>query len=208
MALRKSHFLFNKWFFKLFNHPVLFFFHQVALISSNARYICIVMHNVCCNMHFKLHEPKKQHLQGSHVLCVCPLARHWCVCCVAGCLVASQAPLQKQRLQPDVYLCLWACVYVCVCGFFLTLDVYLLHLIDFCDSFPKLFCKFPELFSAWGAEAHQLLLLWGKGAQHGDAMCVVWQQKTGKKWLSLRIWHWRRVLKPLGVALFSYDSQG
>lgn len=48
---------------------------------------------------------------------------------------------------------------LCVCALFLTLDVYLLHLIDFCDGFPKLFCKLPQLFSTWGAEAHQLLLL-------------------------------------------------
>lgn len=48
---------------------------------------------------------------------------------------------------------------VCVCAVFLTLDVYLLHLIDFCDGFPKLFCKLPEFVSTWGAEAHQLLLL-------------------------------------------------
>lgn len=65
-------------------------------------------------------------------------------------------------------------VSVCVCVLFLTLDVYLLHLIDFCDGLPKLFCKFPELFSTRGAETHELLLLWGKRAQHGDAMCVVW----------------------------------
>lgn len=58
--------------------------------------VCIVMHNVCCVMHFMLHE-QNQHLRESHVLCVCPLARHWCACRVAGCLVASLVPLQQKK---------------------------------------------------------------------------------------------------------------
>lgn len=49
--------------------------------------------------------------------------------------------------------------FVCVCAVVLTLDVDLLHLINLCNSLSKLLCKLPELLSARGAEAHQLLLL-------------------------------------------------
>lgn len=134
------------------------------------------MHNVCCVMHFMLHE-QNQHLRESHVLYVCPLARHWCACHVTGCLVASPVPLQWNKDCKQPYSAIGICIcIICLCVFFLTLDVYLLHLIDLCDSLSKLLCKLPELLSTWGAETYQLLLLWCKWAQHCDAMGVVWQK--------------------------------
>ena len=54
-----------------------------------------------------------------------------------------------------------------------TLDVDLFHLVDLGDGLPELLCESPELLSAGRAEAHQLLLLGGEGAQHGDAVGVV-----------------------------------
>lgn len=80
-------------------------------------------------------------------------------------------------------------VSTCVCwgvSAALTLDVYLLHLIDLCDRLSELLCKLPELFSARGAETHQLLLLWGKRAQHGDAMGVVWWDNNNNNKVSKR----------------------
>lgn len=71
------------------------------------------------------------------------------------------------------YVFVSICICWGVCASFLTLDVYLLHLVDLCDSLSELLSKFPELFSARGAETYQLFLLGGKRAQHGDAMGVV-----------------------------------
>lgn len=140
--------------------------------------VCTVISNVCSVMHFMLRE-QNQHLKESRVLCVCPLARHCCACHVAGCLAASPIPLwhQKEKLKPaqqSPYVCVCNCTNWGVCPSSLTLDVYLLHFVDLCNCLSELLCKLPELFSAWGAETHQLLLLWGKRAQHGDAMGIVW----------------------------------
>lgn len=55
----------------------------------------------------------------------------------------------------------------------LTLDVYLLHLVDLGDGLSELLCELPELLSARRAETHQLLLLGGERAHHGDAVGVV-----------------------------------
>lgn len=64
----------------------------------------------------------------------------------------------NQLYTLQCFMCLFAFKFVeCVC--FLTLDVYLLHLVDLCDSFSELLGKLPELFSARGAETYQLLLL-------------------------------------------------
>lgn len=100
----------------------------------------------------------------------------WMPCCL------SSSPMKKQEklsLRPtsQCSVCLFVCV-LCICAFILTLDVYLLHLIDLCNSLSKLLCKLPELVSARGAKTHQLLLLWGKRAQHGDAMGVVWKRQS------------------------------
>lgn len=95
-------------------------------------------------------------------------------------LLPFQFPYNKKKVATNrtvqyVFICI-----CCACALILTLDVYLLHLIDLCDSLSKLLCKLPELFSARGAETHQLLLLWGKRAQHGDAMGVVWWETQTK----------------------------
>lgn len=95
-------------------------------------------------------------------------------------LLSFQFPYEKTRktkLATDLTVqcvCLFVCV-LCICAFILTLDVYLLHLIDLRNSLSELLCKLPELLSARGAKTHQLLLLWGKRAQHGDAMGIVWK---------------------------------
>ena len=57
------------------------------------------------------------------------------------------------------FVCAEVCVCVCVCVLPLTLDVYLLHLVDLCDGLSELLGKLPELVSTRGAETHQLLLL-------------------------------------------------
>lgn len=99
----------------------------------------------------------------------------WMPCCL------SSSPTIKKKIATNltvqyVFICI-----CCACALILTLDVYLLHLIDLCDSLSKLLCKLPELFSTRGAETHQLLLLWGKRAQHGDAMGVVWWETQTKR---------------------------
>lgn len=129
--------------------------------------------NVCCIM---LHK-QTQHLRESHVLCVCPFDRRWCVKHVAGCLVASPTPLEQQKKEIESLQSAtqWRVLY-CICRLracFLTLNVYLLHLVDLCDGFPELLRKLPELLSARRAETHQLLLLGGKRAHHGDAVSVI-----------------------------------
>lgn len=134
-----------------------------------------------CNVCSVILHKHKQHLRASRVRCVRPLGHRWCVCCVAGCLVAFPVPLQKnktkqgkRRLRPTLRrsVCLFVGV-LCMCAFILTLDVYLLHLIDLCNGLSELLRELPELLSARGAKTHQLLLLRGKRAQHGDAMGVV-----------------------------------
>lgn len=85
----------------------------------------------------------------------------------------------------------------CVCVRFatstsLTLDVYVLHLIDFGNGLSQLLGKFPQLLSAWRAKADQLLLLGGKRAQHGDAMGVVWcQTKTHDIFIQCEVRSWK-----------------
>ena len=121
------------------------------------------MRNVFCVVNFMLHE-QNQHLRESRVLCACPLARHWCVCRVAGCLAVSPVPLQhkEQKLQPATYIteqCEFVYIMRNTFASFLTLDVYLLHFVDLCDRLSELLGKLPELLSARGAETHQLLLL-------------------------------------------------
>lgn len=138
--------------------------------------VCMIISNVCSVMHFMLRE-QNQHLRESRVLCVCPLAHHCCVCHVAGCLAVSPIPLWHQReklklVQQSPYVCV--CILHKLRCVSLTLDVYLLHFVDLCNCLSELLCKLPELLSTRGAETHQLLLLWGKGAQHGDAMGIVW----------------------------------
>lgn len=121
------------------------------------------MRNVGCNMHFTLHEQKNSTCRGA-VSCVCvhlPAIGVYAVWLDA--LLPLQLPCKTEisTVHPLQHIFICVCVGVCVGtrALFLTLNVYLLHLIDFCDGLPKLFCKFPELFSAWGAEAHQLLFL-------------------------------------------------
>lgn len=114
-------------------------------------------------MHFTLHEQKNSTCRGA-VSCVCvhlPAIGVYAVWLDA--LLPLQLPCKTEisTVHPLQHIFICVCVGVCVGtrALFLTLNVYLLHLIDFCDGLPKLFCKFPELFSAWGAEAHQLLFL-------------------------------------------------
>lgn len=144
--------------------------------------VCIVMHNVCCVMHFYAARAKPAPEGEPCPVCVstCPplvcMPCGWMPCCL------SSSPTTKERLQANLQCnkCLFAFAFFCACVFFLTLDVYLLHLIDLCDSLSKLLCKLPELLSARGAETYQLLLLWGKWAQHGDAMGIVWWETQTK----------------------------
>lgn len=103
---------------------------------------------------------------GRAVSCVCV---HLPAIGVYAMWLNTLLPLQfpyntRNRGFSQFYLCMcisFACVEV---RMLLTLDVYLLHLIDLCDSLSELLCKLPELLSTWGAETHQLLLFWGKRA--------------------------------------------
>jgi len=62
-----------------------------------------------------------------------------------------------------------------------TLDVNLLHLVDLGDGLPELLSEPPELLSAGGAEAHQLLLFGGEGTQHGDAVGIVYRRERERE---------------------------
>ena len=104
----------------------------------------------------------------------------WMPCCL------SNSPRNQERETATSHILygtfVFASAHAEVCFLLsLTLDVYLFHLVDLCDGLPELLCKLPELFSAGGAEAHQLLLLWGKWAQHSDAMGVVWWETPTEK---------------------------
>lgn len=125
---------------------------------------------------------------GRAVSCVCV---HLAAITVYAVWLDALLPLQfpyntrkkETETSPTESIC--ACLRICInwgaYPSFLTLDVYLLHFIDLCNCLSELLCKLPELFSTRGAETHQLLLLWRKRAQHGDAMGIVWWENQRER---------------------------